>query len=76
MNESKIIMLQSITYATKARNVLLKNGIRSDIVKTPKINGQSTCGYSLMVPYKAEEAAKILLYNGFKILAVEDSDFI
>lgn len=74
MNESKLIMLQSITYATKARNVLLKYGINSDIVKTPKIAGQSTCGYSLSVPYKLDEAVKILNEKGFKILAVGDSD--
>lgn len=76
MNESKLILLPSITYATKGRNLLLKYGIHSDIVKTPKIAGQSTCGYSLSVPYKFDDAMKILLSNGFKILGTGDSDII
>ena len=46
MNESKVIKLQSITYATKARNLLLKYGVDSEIVKSPKIEGKSSCGYS------------------------------
>lgn len=74
MNESKLIMLQSITYATKARNILLKYGIHSDIVKTPKRADQSTCGYSLSVPYKSDDAMKILLSKGIKILGTGDSD--
>ncbi len=76
MNESKLIMLQSITYATKARNTLLKYGIHSDITKTPKIDGQSTCGYSLSVPYKAADAVEVLKSNGFKILGIGESDII
>lgn len=74
MNERKLIILQSITQATKGRNLLLKFGIHSDIVKTPKIAGQSTCGYSLSVPYKSDEAMKILMSKGFKILGTGDSD--
>lgn len=74
MNESKLIMLQSITYATKARNILLNYGIHSDVVKTPKVNGQSTCGYSLSVPYKAEDAVKILTSKGIKIIGISGSD--
>lgn len=76
MNESKIIMLQSITYATKARNLLLKFGIHSDIVKTPKIEGHSSCGYSLNIPFKADIAQRILISKGFKILGVGDSDIL
>lgn len=76
MNESKLIMLQSITYATKARNLLLKYGIHSDIVKSPKVAGQSTCGYSLSVPFKADDAVKILLANGLKILGIGESDIL
>lgn len=74
MNESKIIKLQSITYATKARNLLLKFGISSEIMKSPKLSGESTCGYSLVVPNKGDYAVKILESKGFKILSVEDSE--
>ena len=74
MNESKLIMLQSITYATKARNILLKYGIYSEIVKTPKLKGASSCGYSLSVPYKADTALDVLKSNGVKILGISESD--
>lgn len=74
MNGSKIIMLQSITYATKARNILLKFGIRSDITKTPKSYSQSGCGYSLVVPIKGDTAVSLLKEKGFVISGVADSD--
>lgn len=74
MNESKIIMLQSITYATKARNLMLKFGIRSDITKTPKIYSQNGCGYSLIVPSKGDFAVHLLKEKGFIIINVADSD--
>lgn len=74
MNESKVIKLQSITYATKARNLLLKYGIDSEIVKSPKIEGKSSCGYSLFVPYKADTALKILTSNGFEISGIGEAD--
>lgn len=74
MNESKLINLQSITYATKARNLLMKYGIYSDIIKSPKIAGKSTCGYSLLVPYKSQYAVEILTSKGFNIIGIEDSD--
>ena len=74
MNESKVIRLQSITYATKARNLLLKYGIYSEIVKSPKIAGKSTCGFSLSVPYKSNTAIEILTSNGYKISGIEEAD--
>lgn len=73
--ENKIIMLQSITYATKARNFLMRRyGIHSDIVKTPKINNTSTCGYSLYVPVRFDEAVSALRSGGFKIEGVSTGD--
>ena len=74
MNESKLIRLQSITYATKARNLLLKYGIHSEIIKSPKVAGNSSCGYSLSVPYKANLALEILNSNGFKILGTGEAE--
>lgn len=74
MNESKVIRLQSITYATKARNLLLKYGIYSEVVKSPKIAGKSSCGYSLSVPYKADVALEILMSNGFKISGIGEAE--
>lgn len=73
MNESKYIKLQSITYATKARNILLKYGIHSDIVKTNGSSVGNSCGYSLAVPYKGDTAVEILKSKGFKLSENEES---
>lgn len=74
MNESKTINLSSITYATKGRNILLKYGIHSDITKSPKINGQPSCGYGLVVPYKGDVAVELLRKKGFNILSVTEGE--
>lgn len=74
MQENKLISLGSITTASKARSLLIRYGIHSYIVKSPKIAGKSSCGYSLSVPYKSQSAIEILSSKGFKILAVGESD--
>ena len=73
MNEHKLIMFQSITYATKARNILMKNGIISDIVKTPAIGGRTSCGYSLKGIGDIDYALSVLNSYNLKILGVSDS---
>ena len=60
MNEFKLIMFPSITLATKARNALLRHSVPSDIVKTPKINGKSTCGYSLRIKADLDDGNMII----------------
>lgn len=74
MYKNKLIILQSITYATKARNFLLKQGIHSDIVKTPKTKNMSTCGYSLSLSKDFDKAYSILTSNGFKILGTDNGE--
>ncbi|MBE6793862.1 MAG: DUF3343 domain-containing protein [Ruminococcaceae bacterium] len=74
MNTRNLIILRSVTYAAKARNILLKHGINSDVVKTPRINGKSLCGYSLYVPNRFDDAVSILLSHGVQIEGRTDSD--
>ncbi|MDE7389901.1 MAG: DUF3343 domain-containing protein [Lachnospiraceae bacterium] len=68
MEIKNLIMLTSITYAMKAKDILIRNGIRSDIVRTPKHNSPTGCGYSLYVPKKFNEAISIIRSSGIKIL--------
>ena len=42
-----LIMVSSITYAMKARDLLINNGIAAYIERTPKIERKGGCGYSL-----------------------------
>lgn len=68
MESKNLIMLTSITYAMKAKDVLIRRGIRSDIVRTPKHNSPTGCGYSLYVPRRFNEAVDILNSSGIKVV--------
>lgn len=66
--ENNLIMLANITLAVKARDVLSNSGIHSYVQKTPKMNNAGTCGYSVFVPNRTDEAENILKDRGFNIL--------
>ncbi len=66
--ESSLIMLQNITLAVRAKNILEKAGIRGYVQKTPRIYNRANCGYSVYVPEDTDTAEKILKANGFVIL--------
>lgn len=68
MESKNLIMLTSITYAMKAKDILIRRGIRSDIVRTPKHNSPTGCGYSLFVPKRFDEAVSVISSSGIKIL--------
>ncbi len=55
-----IIMLNSVTHAFKAKDVLLQNGIKTEIIKTPKEINSCGCGYSLKIDSDVETAGRIL----------------
>lgn len=54
-----LIAMTSITYAMKAKELCLKNGIRCEVVRTPKSFG-SGCGYSISVRAPAEDVIALL----------------
>ncbi|MEE1219609.1 MAG: DUF3343 domain-containing protein [Ruminococcus sp.] len=66
--EDNLIMLSSVTYAMKARDLLRKNNINSMLVRTPVHLKTRSCGYSLYVPNQLEKAVKILGSKGITIL--------
>ena len=61
-----LIMVSSITYAMKARDLLINNGI------APKIERNGGCGYSLYVPKRIDEAENLLRTHGIKIVGRTD----
>ncbi len=69
-----LIMLSSITYAMKSRDILFKYGIKSYVERTPRNVLNAGCGYSLYVPYKTDEAENILRGMGIKILGRTERD--
>ncbi len=66
--ENQLILLQNITVAVRAKNILERAGIRGYVQKTPKINNKSACGYGVYVPVNTDKAVEILKRNGFAVL--------
>lgn len=66
--ENQLIMLQNITLAVRAKNILEKSGIRGYVQKTPNFGKKAACGYSVFVPDEADKAEQILRARGFVIL--------
>ena len=72
----QLLMFSSITYAMKAKQILSKHNIASEIQRTPKNKNSAGCGYSLFVPNNIDEAERILKDNGIKMLGKADKDSI
>ena len=64
----QLILVPSVTYAMKAKNIMEKYNIRAYIQRTPKNAAVRSCGYCLFVPDRTDEAEKILRKNGIRVL--------
>ena len=62
-----LIMVSSVTYAMKARELLLRHGIRGYVQRIPR-TAETGCGYGVYVPDGADAAERILRENDFRIL--------
>lgn len=69
-----LIMLSSITYAMKSRDILFRKGIKSYVERTPRSNENAGCGYSIYVPDRTDEAENILREQGIRILGRTERD--
>lgn len=68
-----IIMVSSVTYAMKGRDILFERGIRSYIRRSTRTSKKG-CGYSLYVPEHADEAEQILREAQVHILGRMDEE--
>ncbi len=66
--EKQLLLVPSVTYAMKAKNILDRYKLRSYIERTPKTHQVYSCGYCLFVPENVETAYDILLRSGIKII--------
>ena len=73
MNKN-ILILSSQTQAFRGRELLKNKGIASKVISTHANINSTSCGFSLLVPYKVEEAIKILKQNKILVLGVFASD--
>lgn len=62
-----VILVSSVTYAMKGRDLLFRRGIRAFVERIPPTS-QSGCGYGIYVPQGVEEAESVLRENHIKIL--------
>lgn len=69
-----MILLSSITYAMKSRDILYQYGIRAYVERTPSGNKNAGCGYSIYVPERADEAEQILVGLGIRVLGRTERD--
>ena len=63
-----MLMVSSITYAMKGRDLLFQHGIKSYVERTPHSNENAGCGYSIYVPNRTDEAEAILTRAGIRVL--------
>lgn len=68
--DKKLIMLTSITYAYKARDLLAKKGITAYIERTPEALKTRGCSYSIALHGNADEAVQLLEKAGIRVLGV------
>lgn len=62
-----LIIVGSITYAMKSREILSRHDIRSSIERTPRNSPAYGCSYSVYVPYRADDAEQILTASGIRV---------
>lgn len=62
-----VLLVSSVTYAMKGREVLLRRGLRAFVQRVPR-TAETGCGYALYVPQYADVAEKILVENGVRVL--------
>ncbi len=67
--KDNLIILGSVTYAMKSKDILMRHGINSYIQRSKKTK-EFGCGYGVYIPTGAEKAEHILRENGIRILAI------
>lgn len=69
-----LILVSSITYAMKGRELLAKRGISAYLERVPHLEGKTGCGYCLYVPQRTEQAVALLRQAGIHVLDVIDGE--
>lgn len=68
-----LIVVSSVTYAMKGRDLLFRHGIRGYVERIPK-TGETGCGYGIYVPRGADAAERILRENRIRVLGRIEQD--
>lgn len=72
-----LIMVSSVTYAIKGRDILRRMGYRANIERTPGSLNRVGCGYSITVDdLDINKAKNILSENNIKIYGVSGGEAV
>ncbi len=74
--EKQLILVPSVTYAMRAKNILDKYNIKSYIERTPRTHQLRSCGYCLFVPENVQTANDILVRHKIRVLGRVERDEI
>lgn len=68
-----LIVVSSVTYAMKGRELLTQRGFRAFVERIPK-TAETGCGYGVYVPEGADDAEQILRENNIRVLKRIEQD--
>lgn len=68
-----LLMVSSVTYAMKAKELLSRHGIRGYVERIPRTS-ETGCGYGVYVSQGADAAEKILRDNNIRVLGRLEQD--
>lgn len=66
--EKQLILVPSVTYAIKSKNILDRYKIKSYIERTPKNHQINSCGYCVFVPENVDTAHDILVRHNIRVI--------
>lgn len=62
-----LILVGSVTFAMKGRDILAKSGIRSSVERIPHSSEGRGCGFAIYAPERTNEAERILRAAGIPV---------
>lgn len=68
-----LIVVSSVTYAMKGRDLLFRHGIKGYVQRIPKTENTG-CGYGIYVPNGADAAERFLIENHIRVLRRMEQD--
>ncbi len=63
-----LIIVSSVTYAMKGKELLQKRGFKAYITRLPQIKEEAGCGYCVYVSENTDLAEQILRAAGIRVL--------
>ena len=69
----KIIVLSSVTYAMRVRDILKQNGIRADLTRSPAVKSVRGCGYGVSIaPEYGPRALSLISAQGIRPVGITE----